>query len=206
MSADRRNGAHLRLDEQACLEHRGHLDDALASQHELLLQIIERPDDDQLRMVLADRLNDVGDPLGELILVQCAIERLIEGKGAGDWNALKTRELELVRAHGAKWHEAAAPFARRLIFKRGLPYKLETSANALLDDGGLTVLDVEEVFFLVQFTRVELGFVVHVALVSHVSSSSRRQGGLSAAGIMAHPGTVRDDRPEVAVSPPRMRA
>jgi uncharacterized protein (TIGR02996 family) len=45
----------------------------LPTQHELLLQIIERPDDDALRLVLADRLNDVGDPLGELLHVALGI-------------------------------------------------------------------------------------------------------------------------------------
>jgi uncharacterized protein (TIGR02996 family) len=63
----------------------------LAAQHELLLQIIERPDDDTLRLVLADRLAEASEPLGELINVQCALERMLQGTsalhqaGPGDW-------------------------------------------------------------------------------------------------------------------------
>lgn len=112
----------------------------LAAQHELLLQIIERPDDDALRFVLADRLSESGDPLGELIHVQCTLERMSNGLASGDWLALRRRELELVRQHGAAWQQAAAPFARRLRMRRGLPHTLRCSANALLEDGGLTVL------------------------------------------------------------------
>ncbi|MBL8951141.1 MAG: TIGR02996 domain-containing protein [Myxococcaceae bacterium] len=112
----------------------------LPAQHELLLQIVEQPDDDTLRFVLADRLNELGDPLGELIHVQCAIERMLKGEGGGDWPALKRREDELVKAHGAAWQQAAAPFARGMRMKRGLPHTLRCSVNALLEDGGLTVL------------------------------------------------------------------
>ncbi len=112
----------------------------LPAQHELLLQIIERPDDDQLRFVLADRLIEAGDPLGELIHVQCALERMSRGEGAGDWLALERREAELLREHGATWHQAAAPFANSMVMKRGLPHLLRCKANTLLEDGGLTVL------------------------------------------------------------------
>ena len=92
----------------------------LAAQHELLLQIIEQPDDDSLRTVLADRLNELGDPLGELITIQLMLARIEDGKGDGDWRALKRREAELMREHGTTWHQAAAPFAQRLTMRRGL--------------------------------------------------------------------------------------
>lgn len=112
----------------------------LPAQHELLLEIIERPDDDALRQVLADTLNDAGDPLGELISVQCMISRIEDGRASGDWRALKVREHQLMRQHRATWHQAAAPFAQTLIMRRGLPYALHCSSDALLADGGLTVL------------------------------------------------------------------
>jgi uncharacterized protein (TIGR02996 family) len=112
----------------------------LPSEHELLLRIIEAPDDDQLRFVLADLLNARGEPMGELITVQCALESIRAQEGRGDYRALKARERELLELHRPRWHQQAAPFARELEFRRGLPEVLHASAGALLQDGGLTVL------------------------------------------------------------------
>jgi uncharacterized protein (TIGR02996 family) len=112
----------------------------LPAEHELLLKIIEEPDDDPLRRVLADLLTDRGEPWGELIHVQCALERIRTRKGHGEYLALKQRERELLKEHRSRWHQQAAPVARELEFRRGLPEVLHTTAKALLEDGGLTVL------------------------------------------------------------------
>ncbi|MBK7857266.1 MAG: TIGR02996 domain-containing protein [Archangiaceae bacterium] len=144
----------------------------LAEQHELLLQIIEHPDDDQLRLVLADRLNEQSDPLGELITVQCALERMVQGRAQGDWRALKAREAALVRRHGSVWHQSAAPFARGLTMKRGLPHTLRCSADALLVDGGLTVLAPIEQLNLEHVDYPQLRELVRLPLLQRVRALS----------------------------------
>lgn len=142
----------------------------LPEQHELLLQIIERPADDQLRLVLADRLNEVCDPLGELLTVQCRLERMVHGEAVGDWRALKRREAELVKQHGAAWHQQAAPFARRLVMKRGLPHSLHCSAGALIEDGGLTVLAPIEHLEVEQADAEQLDALFALPLLRRVKS------------------------------------
>lgn len=142
----------------------------LPTQHELLLQIIERPDDDALRLVLADRLNDVGDPLGELIHVQLGIERIQRGEAAGDWLALKRRERELVQQHGVSWQQQAAPFARKLTMKRGLPHALSCSLDALLKDGGLTVLAPIRQLELDRVDAEELSWLLALPLIRRLDT------------------------------------
>ncbi len=111
----------------------------LPAEHELLLRIIEAPHDTALRFVLADLLAERGEPLAELIVIQCQLEKIRAGETHGPWLALKAREHELLTAHAGRWHQQAAPFASELTFRRGLPEVLYTKAAALLEDGGLTV-------------------------------------------------------------------
>jgi uncharacterized protein (TIGR02996 family) len=61
---------------------------------ELFAAVYADPDDDEPRRVLGDHLIDVGDPRGELILLQLARGR----KGYAS-----TRELELLERHAADW-------------------------------------------------------------------------------------------------------
>src|SRR4051794_15977577 len=59
----------------------------------LIEQIIARPDDLDLRLVLADHLQLAGDPRGELMALQCAIAR-----AAGDERArLRKRVADLLQ-------------------------------------------------------------------------------------------------------------
>jgi uncharacterized protein (TIGR02996 family) len=142
----------------------------LPSEHELLLRIIEAPEDDQLRLVLADALNARGDPLGEMITLQCALEGIRSGTRSGDHRALKRRERELLAFHRAEWHQQAAPFARELEFRRGLPEVLHTSAAALLEDGGLTVLAPIRALELTNTGGIAMGPLVALPLLSRVSA------------------------------------
>lgn len=61
-----------------------------------LQQVFQNPDDDRLRLVFADALSKQGDPRGELIAVQCALE-------ARPTEALKARETELMLENRAAW-------------------------------------------------------------------------------------------------------
>jgi uncharacterized protein (TIGR02996 family) len=102
----------------------------LPAEHELLLRIIEAPEDDQLRLVLADYLNARGSPLGELITVQLTLEAVRRGERGADHRLLKQRERELLESHRGRWHQQAAPFARDLEFRRGLPEVLHCPSCA----------------------------------------------------------------------------
>lgn len=80
-----------------------------ASANELFAQVYERPDDDGTRAVLADVLQELGDPRGELIAMQLARVR-----GA-------KREKDLLREHLATWLGPLAPVvvAKTAVFARG---------------------------------------------------------------------------------------
>jgi uncharacterized protein (TIGR02996 family) len=144
----------------------------LPAEHELLLRIIEAPEDDQLRLVLADALNARGDPLGEFITLQCALEDIRSGVRGGDVRPLKARERELLALHRAYWHQQAAPFASHLEFRRGLPHVLHASAEELLRDGGLTVLAPIRALELTGEGPLPVGRVLALPLLSRVQALS----------------------------------
>jgi uncharacterized protein (TIGR02996 family) len=58
----------------------------------LFAQVWATPDDDAVRLVLADALLSIGDPRGELIQLQCHPQR-----------APATRVMRLIQAHGLTW-------------------------------------------------------------------------------------------------------
>ena len=58
-----------------------------------LQQVLDNPDDDQLRLVYADALSERGDPHGELIAVQCALALRPGDEG------LRQKESELIQQH-----------------------------------------------------------------------------------------------------------
>ncbi len=77
----------------------------------LLEACLAEPDDDAPRLVYADWLLERGDPLGELIIVQCTLAR-----DGGDREALVQRERELLSKHRARWEGelSVALYAARL--------------------------------------------------------------------------------------------
>src|SRR5262245_58194484 len=82
---------------------------------DLALELVSRPDDIELRLVIADRLQDAGDPRGELIAVQCA---LAEARDPGERARLRARETELVRGGLPGLDPAAVELEWRLGFVR----------------------------------------------------------------------------------------
>jgi len=76
----------------------------------LLAEIAANPDDDQLRQVYADGLQQKGDPRGELIALQLA-------------NREPARQEQLLAAHAAQWLGPIAPIAwvDGTVFERGFP-------------------------------------------------------------------------------------
>ncbi|HEY0254358.1 MAG TPA: hypothetical protein VGC41_22680 [Kofleriaceae bacterium] len=109
----------------------------------LLEEILANPDDDDLRRIYADTLGE--DPLGEFIGIQC--ELAARDSHAPDYQALETRERELLRLHGPRWVEAlhlpsqviasstTSPVEVMrgpvLAFSRGFPDQLKTSAAGI---------------------------------------------------------------------------
>lgn len=85
----------------------------LPNEAELLAAIHAAPADDAPRLVYADALLEVGDPRGELILLQCARARTDD--------AATPRERTLLRIHGRAWlGDAAELFVpASVIYERG---------------------------------------------------------------------------------------
>ena len=83
-----------------------------------LEDIKRHPDDDAPRLIFADWLDEHGDPRGELIRVQCALDRLPAGDARRD--ALLRRERDLLLAHAQAWLGPLALAGGRWSFRRGL--------------------------------------------------------------------------------------
>ena len=81
----------------------------------LIAQIQAAPDDDAPRLAWA---NAVGGERGELVLVQC---RLASGSvtDRDEWRRLRTRERELLFAHGVGWSGLAGEYPSECMFRRG---------------------------------------------------------------------------------------
>jgi uncharacterized protein (TIGR02996 family) len=78
---------------------------------ELFARVGANPDDDEARLVLADHLLEHGDPLGELIMLQCQPQ------------PDEARVARLLELYGAKWQALLGPFVEpgKTRFERGLP-------------------------------------------------------------------------------------
>lgn len=95
----------------------------------LLAAIAADPVDDGPRAVYADWLQQLGDPRGELIAVQCALAR-------GRTPELAARERALLDQHEAEWLARAGLRPGEGRFQRGLIERVEASASrvaALID-------------------------------------------------------------------------
>jgi uncharacterized protein (TIGR02996 family) len=68
---------------------------------ELVAQVVAAPDDDAPRLVYADWLIERGDPLGELIQLQCRLALADESNR----RAMRIAENKLLAAHHAAWIE-----------------------------------------------------------------------------------------------------
>jgi uncharacterized protein (TIGR02996 family) len=108
-------------------------------------RIVADPHDEDLRMVYADWLLERGDPMGELIHVQCRLHALPEDQRAGSARAkLLSRETELLTTvvvrerrwrslHGWLTHELQALGANRFTIRRGFVASLHIDAARLIE-------------------------------------------------------------------------
>ncbi len=114
--------------------------------------VLRAPSDVGPRLVLADLLTERGDPRGELIVVQCELQRLgcdglrpfrswlppealaePSALEAGRLHELLSREELLVREHGEAWTAEAAGLTRRggaVELRRGFIEHVELRTNA----------------------------------------------------------------------------
>jgi uncharacterized protein (TIGR02996 family) len=90
----------------------------------LLADILANPDDDGPRLVLADWLSQRGDPRGELINVQCALQR---ATGA-ELVRLVNRSSDLLYRHGAGWLDDIRAIVRGVETKRGFVASINAKA------------------------------------------------------------------------------
>ena len=117
--------------------------------HPLFQAVLDDPDDDQTRLVLADWLEEQGDVRGEFIRVQIAIADA-KRRGQPVRPELVGRESELQRQHRLTWHHemceqlakrisrslaTAVGMTRRHIFYRGFPSWLGTESKVLVKYG-----------------------------------------------------------------------
>lgn len=93
----------------------------MADVDQLLSSVYRQPDDDDLRLVVADALQERNDPRGEFIAMQLAIAK---GMASAEVRALA---LELERANGHEWAKAI-PGVTRVEFRRGFPWLVESAA------------------------------------------------------------------------------
>ncbi len=92
----------------------------MANDDAFLQAIIEQPDDDSLRLIYADWLEEHDDPRGEFIRIQCALDRMPESDSR--YPALNDRYSELLRHYEATWLEPLDTALHSCIrFGRGLP-------------------------------------------------------------------------------------
>ncbi len=87
----------------------------------LVAAIAADPDDDAPRIVYADWLQQIGDPRGELIAVQCALAR-------GHTPELAERERELLERYEADWLARAGLTIGEGQLARGLIERVDASA------------------------------------------------------------------------------
>ena len=91
----------------------------------LLADILANPDDDGPRLVLADWLSQRGDPRGELINVQCAMQRTTGIELA----RLANRSSDLLYRHGAAWLAEVREIVRGVETKRGFVASINAKAS-----------------------------------------------------------------------------
>jgi uncharacterized protein (TIGR02996 family) len=115
----------------------------------LLQGVKENPADDAPRLVLADWLEEHGDPRGELVRLQVHLAR--EGEEGPEREEWRRREEELRGRHAAAWVGPLQPLLRDWSFHRGL-LRLNVHTTKLLTRQG-TALAATEAYAWVDGVR-----------------------------------------------------
>jgi carbon storage regulator CsrA len=95
-----------------------------------LQAVLETPDDEGIRLIFADWLEEQDDPRGEFIRVQCRLAGLdVTGK---ERQALQAREYDLWVAHAQTWRAYLPPVLRSAPFERGFVESVHLSLGGFL--------------------------------------------------------------------------
>jgi uncharacterized protein (TIGR02996 family) len=101
------------------------------NQEEAFLQAIrEDPDDDTVRLIFADWLEERGDPRGEFIRVQMELARLPEDDPRR--RPLQGRSEALLRQHEPRWVGSLSSRVTGYVFRRGFVEEITLSAAAFI--------------------------------------------------------------------------
>src|SRR5262245_1847527 len=97
--------------------------------------ILNNPDDDQLRLIYADWLEERGDVRGEFIRVQIELSR--PDLASASQRDLLIREKELLAAHEAEWVGLLRPRMDRCTFRRGFLDEVEMEPDTFVEFAGV---------------------------------------------------------------------
>jgi uncharacterized protein (TIGR02996 family) len=95
--------------------------------------ICEEPDDDTVRLIFADWLEERGDPRGEFIRIQCAVAAMPEEDERR--KTLEDRAEQLLRQHRPRWVGALSSRVAEYVFRCGFVEEITVSAAALITHG-----------------------------------------------------------------------
>jgi uncharacterized protein (TIGR02996 family) len=98
-----------------------------------LEQVLQDPDADEPRLIYADWLEDVGNPRGEFIRIQCELAATAPGDQP---QSLKLRENELLRENEKRWAGPIAKWVDRFSFHRGFIEFVDLGAVDFLSHAG----------------------------------------------------------------------
>src|SRR5262245_50567842 len=96
--------------------------------------ILDDPDDDSLRLIYADWLEERGDPRGEFIRVQYALADLDIHDPRRP--SLEARERTLLRDNGANWAGLLPRLVDHFTFRRGFVDEVTLGMRAFLEEIG----------------------------------------------------------------------
>lgn len=97
-------------------------------------QVLAHPDDDVPRLIYADYLEEVGDPRGEFIRLQCELAEIDELNPR--YLDASHRCAELLFLHGETWAAELKQDVRKAEFARGFIDKITIRARAFIKEAG----------------------------------------------------------------------
>lgn len=112
-----------------------------------LFDIITNPNEDGLRLIYADWLDENDDPRGEFIRLQMELNEL--DVTSSKRKKIKTRLRRLFRDHGKQWSAPLKDVDAALQFRRGFPDHAQIDVQTFLNHG-------EEIFAMAPITELTL--------------------------------------------------
>jgi uncharacterized protein (TIGR02996 family) len=101
------------------------------NQEDAFLQAIrEEPEDDAVRLIFADWLEERGNPRGEFIRIQCALAGMAEDDERR--GGLEERAEKLLRQHEPRWIGSLSSRVKEHKFRRGFIEEITISAAAFI--------------------------------------------------------------------------